>query len=162
MSKITDFFRTEYKRLVRFVRYLIDDTAERDAEDIVQDVVLSIFDKADFTKPIENLSGYVYQSLRNRVIDVLRKKKDLTSLSELIHDIRYDAVQDVEKKETEELVFRAMDSLSDEQRAIIIATEFEGRSYRELSEEWKTPVGTLLARKSRALDKMRHELTGLV
>ena len=162
MSKITDFFRTEYKRLVRFVRYLIDDTAERDAEDIVQDVVLSIFDKADFTKPIENLSGYVYQSLRNRVIDVLRKKKDLTSLSELIHDIRYDAVQDVEKKETEELVFRAMDSLSDEQRAIIIATEFEGRSYRELSEEWKTPVGTLLARKSRALDKMRHKLTGLV
>jgi RNA polymerase sigma factor (sigma-70 family) len=162
MSKITDFFRTEYKKLVRFVRYLIDDTAERDAEDIVQDVMLNIFNKADITEPIENLSAYIYQSLRHRVIDVLRKKKDAISLSGLIHDVRSDTVHEVEKKEIQEQILRAMDSLSDDQRAIIIATEFEGRSYRELAEEWQIPIGTLLARKSRALEKMRHKLTGLV
>lgn len=162
MSKVTDFFRTEYKKLVRFVRYLIDDAAERDAEDIVQDVMLNIFDKADFTRPIENLSAYIYQSLRNRVIDVLRRKKDVISLSELIRDVRYDTVHEVEKKEIQEQILQAMDSLSDEQRAIIIATEFDGCSFRELSEEWQVPIGTLLARKSRALQKIRNKLTGLV
>jgi len=162
MSKITDFFNREYKRLVRFVRYLIVDEAERDAEDIVQDVMLNIFNKTDIIEPIENLSAYIYQSLRNRVKDLLRKKKDMTSLSELIHDVRYDTVHEFEKKEIQEQIFRAIDSLSDEQRAVIIATEFEGRSFRELAEEWQIPIGTLLARKSRALEKMRHRLTGLV
>ncbi len=162
MSKVTDFFRTEYKKLVRFVRYLIDDAAERDAEDIVQDVMLNIFDQADFTRPIENLSAYIYQSLRNRVIDVLRRKKDVISISELIRDVRYDTVHEVEKKEIQEQILQAMDSLSDEQRAIIIATEFDGYSFRELAEEWQVPIGTLLARKSRALQKMRNKLTGLV
>jgi len=43
-----------------------------------------------------------------------------------------------------------------------VATEFDGRSFRELSEEWQVPIGTLLARKSRALQKIRNKLTGLV
>jgi len=162
MSKITEFFRTEHKKLVRFVRYLIEDERERDAEDIVQDVMLNMFNKADFTAPIENLTAYIYQSLRNKAIDVLRKKKEVISLSEVIHEVRYDAVDEVAKKEIQELIFQAMDSLNDEQRAIIIATEFEGRSYRQVSEEWKIPIGTLLARKSRAVEKMRKKLTGLV
>jgi len=162
MHKITEFFRTEYKRLVRYVRHLIDDAAERDAEDIVQDVMLNIFNKADFTIPIENLSAYIYQSLRNRVIDVLRKKKDVTSLSDLIQDKHYDTAREIEKKEIREYVFQAIDSLNAKQRAVIIATEFEGHSFRELSQQWQIPIGTLLARKSRALQKIRQRLTGLV
>jgi len=38
-------------------------------------------------------------------------------------------------------------------------TEFSGRSYRELSERWKVPIGKLLARKSRALKKIRALLS---
>jgi DNA-directed RNA polymerase specialized sigma24 family protein len=34
----------------------------------------------------------------------------------------------------------------------------EGRSFRQLSEEWGVPVGTLLARKSRALKKIKKML----
>jgi RNA polymerase sigma factor (sigma-70 family) len=149
-------------RLVRYVRSLIEDAGDRDAEDIVQDVMLSIFDKADVTLPIENLAAYVYRSLRNKVIDIFRKKQDVVSLDEVISDAGCDTVRDVEKKELIEQIFDAMDSLPPEQRAVLIATEFEGRSYRELSEEWTVPIGTLLARKSRALNKIKQELTGLV
>ena len=162
MSKFSDFFQREYFRLVRYVRRLIDDAADRDAEDIVQDVMLSIFDKADVTIPIENLAAYVYRSLRNRVIDIFRKKEDVLSLSDVISETRYDIQQEVERKELMDFVFRAIDSLSDEQRAILLATEFEGWSFRELSEEWEIPMGTLLARKSRALQHIRKKLTGLV
>ena len=62
-------------RLVRYVRRLIDDTAEKDGEDIVQDVALSLLARTDVLVPIESLSAYVYQSLRNRVIDSLRSRR---------------------------------------------------------------------------------------
>lgn len=162
MSKFSEFFQKEYFRLVRYVRRLIDDAADRDAEDIVQDVMLSIFDKADVTIPIENLAAYVYRSLRNKVIDVFRKKKDVVLLSDVIGESKYDTEREVERKELMDHVFRAIDSLPPGQRGILIATEFEGRSFRELSEEWEVPIGTLLARKSRALQHIREKLTGLV
>ena len=162
MNKIAEFFQTEYKRLVRYVRRLIDDTAERDAEDIVQDVVLNIFDKADIGLPIENLSAYIYQALRNRVVDLLRKRKKTLSLSDVIHASPCDTAIEVEKKEIREKLYRAIESLNDEQKTVVVATEFDDRSFRELSEEWGIPIGTLLARKSRALQKIKQELTGLV
>lgn len=163
VNKIAEFFRAEYQRLVRYVRWLIDDTAERDAEDVVQDVMLSLFDRADFTVPIESLTAYIYQSLRNRVVDLLRKRKRRSiSLSDVIRDARYDTVREVERKEIRNRVYQALDSLSEEQKAVIIATEFDDRPFRELSEEWGIPIGTLLARKSRALQKIREKLTGLV
>jgi len=162
MSKFSEFFQGEYSRLVRFVRRLIDDAADRDAEDIVQEVMLSIFEKADVTIPIENLAAYVYRSLRNKVIDLFRKKEDVLSLSDVISAARCDTEREVERNELMEFVFQAVDSLPDEQRAVLIATEFEGWSFRELSEEWEIPIGTLLARKSRGLQHIRKKLTGLV
>ncbi len=162
MSKFSEFFQKEYFRLVRYVRRLIDDAADRDAEDIVQDVMLSIFDKADVTIPIENLAAYVYRSLRNKVIDIFRKKEDVLSLQDVIYDAGYDTAREVERKELMDFVFRAVDSLPVEQRAVLIATEFEGWSFRELSKEWEIPIGTLLARKSRAIKNIKEKLTGLV
>lgn len=162
MARINEFFRTEYSRLVRFVRRLIDDAADRDAEDIVQDVMLGLFDKADVTAPIENLSAYIYSALRNRVTDMFRRKRDVASLAALVHESAEDAAHVLEKKELRESVVKAIENLSDDQKAVIIATEFEDRSFGELSEEWEIPIGTLLARKSRALKKIKRELAGSV
>jgi RNA polymerase sigma factor (sigma-70 family) len=160
MAKITEFIRTEYGRLLQFVRRRIDDAADRDAEDIVQDVMLNLFDRADITVPIENLSAYIYRALRNRITDLFRKKRVRTSLSELLKSPDEDVASSFEKSELKEQVFQAIGTLSDEQRAVVIATEFENRSFRELSQEWEVPIGTLLARKSRALQKIKNELAG--
>lgn len=162
MNKIVEFFRVEYKRLVRYVHRLIDDTAERDAEDIVQDVILNILDGLDVGRPIENLSAYVYQSLRNRVVDLFRKRKDSLSLSDVVLSSPDNTAYEVEKKELHEEIFKALDSLNVEERAVVIATEFDERPFRELSEGWGIPIGTLLAKKSRALKKIKQKLTRLV
>jgi DNA-directed RNA polymerase specialized sigma24 family protein len=42
----------------------------------------------------------------------------------------------------------------------VLATELEGRSFKDLAEEWQTPIGTLLARKHRAVQALRESLTG--
>jgi len=160
MIRLNEFFRSEYHRLVRFVRSRIDETADRDAEDIVQDVMLNLFDKADMGAPIENLTAYIYQALRNRITDAYRRRRDPGTLAELVRGASEDAADMLERKRLREDIYRAVDSLSEDQRAIVIATEFEGRGFRELSEEWGVPIGTLLARKSRALRRIRDNLTG--
>ena len=170
-DRFIDFFRVERRRLIGYVRRWIEDTAERDGEDIVQDVAFNVFNKADVTEPIENLTAYVYQALRNRTIDLIRKKRShvmsldtevnnetKVSLSDLILDSRYRPDKELEKKELRRRIFQTIDSLNDQDPAIILETEISGRSFRELSEQWKVPIGTLLARKSRALRKIRETL----
>ena len=157
------FFKNNYRALVAYVRQLIDDSADRDGEDIVQDVMVNLFNKADVMEPIQNLTGYLYSSLRNRIIDIMRaRKKTLSfdaetgddrerSLKEVVRDIKGDALQSLEEKDRRQVLYAAVDALGDDEKAIVVATEFDDRSFKELSEEWETPMGTLLSRKSRAL-----------
>lgn len=171
-KRIADFFRTEYSKMVHFVSGLIDDAADRDVEDVVQDVMLNIFDSADVTRPVTNLSGYIYRSLRNRVIDLIRARKfeesldavgdDNVSLADVLYDARYDTVSDFERNEIRGEIFNALDELEEDERVIIFLTEFEGRSFREVSERTGVPVGTLLSKKSRAIRKVKSKLTSLV
>jgi len=162
MNRVADFFSTERKKLVNYVRSRIDDAADRDAEDIVQDVMLNLFDKADISIPIENLAAYIYQSLRNRIVDLFRKRKEVDSLEKVVQDSGQDPGKIFENREHQDMVFEALESLSTDERDLLMATEFDDRSFRELSEEWGVPLGTLLARKSRALKKMRKKITNMV
>jgi RNA polymerase sigma factor (sigma-70 family) len=167
---IAEFFTTERDRLIRYVRHLINDAAERDGEDIVQDVALTLFSRADVLMPIETLSAYVYQSLRNRVIDYLRRRRNVVSLDDSIDEngesslvqqlseTLSDAEKEVSRAELRKSIVSAIESLSGEQKAVVIETELNGRSFRDLSIEWGIPIGTLLARKSRALAKIRESL----
>jgi RNA polymerase sigma-70 factor (ECF subfamily) len=77
---VAEFFREEHGRLVGFVRGWLDDIAAEEAEDIIQDVALNLFDRADIMAPIRDLSAYVYRSLKNRIVDYFRRKKSSVSL----------------------------------------------------------------------------------
>lgn len=167
---IEKFFRDEYQKWLWYVRNLIDDAGDRDAEDIIQDVILSIFDSEDDENTIDNISAYVYQSLRNKSIDIFRKRKDILSFDDeikkgepapflnLLKDTRYEASSEMEKSDLQEILYSSIDSLDPLQKAVVIATEFEGKSFKELSATWNIPIGTLLARKSRAMKKIKNLL----
>ena len=159
-KRIAGFIATEWTRLVGFVRAWIADSAEWDAEDVVQDVIENLFEKADVTAPIADLSAYLYRSLRNRVIDLYRKPKRAAELPVELSDLRYEASEELDREETRETLFAAIDELPLAQREVFVATELEGRSFKELAADWNTPIGTLLARKHRAVRALRETLTG--
>jgi RNA polymerase sigma factor (sigma-70 family) len=160
MTRLAEFLRQEREALVGYVRRRIDDAADHEAEDIVQDVVVHLFDKADPSTPIQNLAAYIYRALRNRIVDYFRKRQETLVLSEAAVDSRQNPATEIERKEMLGDVFAAIEELSAEEKAVILATEMEGRTFKELAEDWGIPLGTLLARKSRALDKIRNQLTG--
>jgi RNA polymerase sigma factor (sigma-70 family) len=169
-QRVAEFFERERKRLLAYVHRLIEDTAENDSEDILQDVVLNLLNKADISEPIENLSAYVYEALRNRVIDYFRRRKknlpidspvtgeDMT-LADVLHDTRFDTARIVEQQEIRNLLLQAIEALSEDEQELIVATEFQGVSFKELVIEWQLPLGTLLARKSRAIAKIKKTLS---
>jgi RNA polymerase sigma factor (sigma-70 family) len=160
-KRIGDLISREWDRLVGYTRAWIADTAERDAEDVVQDVMARIFEKPDVTEPVADLSAYLYRSLRNRIIDLYRARRPAAAeLSAEVADYRYDAAEAAERREAERELFDAIEALPEPQRAVLVATEMEGRSYAELADDWDVPLGTLLARKHRAMKSLRKTLTG--
>jgi RNA polymerase sigma factor (sigma-70 family) len=170
---LIDFWTVKRGRLVRYVRGLIGDAADRDGEDVVQDVLESILRQLDVNRPIEDLEAYVYQALRNRVTDLFRKKRDMTSIDaatdddaelsvlSLLSDTSASAFDEMYSMEVRYRIFEAVEALNDDEKAVVIETELNGRTFRELAEEWGVPLGTLLSRKSRALAKIADALADL-
>ena len=166
-SVMIRFLSKEYQNLLGYVKRRLNDLAQQDAEDIVQDVVLNLFNKADIAAPVEDLSAYVYQALRNRLIDFFRKKKDIISLEETVphsDDLKLshvlaadtsDKTTEVEQMLITEELYQLLDRLKEDERAVVIATEIEGKTYRHLSEKWGVPVNTLISKKSRSLEKIK-------
>jgi RNA polymerase sigma factor (sigma-70 family) len=169
-ASIIRFFAAERDRLIAYVHHLIDDAAARDGEDIVQDVALSILSRPDILIPIETVSAYVYQSLRNRVIDYFRRPKimislddslnddDMLSLADALSGTAPDAESEAARSELRRQITEAIEGLPDDQKAVVVETEVNGRKFSDLSEEWNIPIGTLLARKARGMAKVRESL----
>lgn len=169
----TEFFKRERGKMISFVSSLVSDLSDRDSEDIVQDVMLNVWDLSDVTVPLDRLSSYVFRSLRNRVIDVLRSRKnDISldsavnnseeiSLHDLLSDLRYDTATEAEKSDIRKDLFEAIDSLNEEEKFIVVSTELEGQRFSELALRMNEPLGTLLSRKSRAMKKIRGWLDPL-
>jgi len=166
---IKNFFSAEYHKLINYVHsYLNYVSYSVDAEDIIQDVALNIYTKASINEPIENLAAYAYRSIKNKIIDISRKSRkniqveyfDNTGKEKIITEtIPDEKEEDFYKDEyIYNRMYDAMEQLKSRDRDIIIETEFNGRSFNDLSEKWNIPVGTLLARKHRALSKLQKLL----
>ena len=74
-KKLESFFEKEYHSLKAYINSRIKVGTDRDPEDIIQKVALSLFSGAERYSPITNVGGFVYWSIKNRIIDVMRKGK---------------------------------------------------------------------------------------
>jgi RNA polymerase sigma factor (sigma-70 family) len=169
-QQLGELYVREKSRFLSFVRRRILGLSSLDAEDILSEVISSLLRRADLVGEIENLTAYVYRSLANRVTDHQRQSVPQVPAIEapdpshpdlpvLPPDSRPRPDRSAENAELRERLYQAVDSLSPDERAVWIATEIEGLSFRELSEEWDEPIGTLLSRKSRATARLRQQLS---
>lgn len=169
-NRVFEFFAKEHKKFKNYVQRKIQSISDMDAEDIVGEVMLSLFNKAEISGNIENLAAYVYRSLYNKSIDYLRKNSRTvslqscinedgeTTLMEFLTDISTNVYNETEKKEFLNKLVEAIGNLEPRQRAVFVATEIKGQTFRELSDQWNEPIGTLLSRKCRAVRVLRETL----
>ncbi len=157
----------ERQRFVRYVRRLLSDTAEMEAEDIVQEVLVRMLERPDSQPPLDNVAAYVFRALRNRVIDASRTRKPTQSLFDetgderlvdLLKDFAPEPMEVLQNQEMRSQLFAAMEVLNEMERKVLIAHEFEGVSFKSMASEWHVPQNTLLSHKSRAIRKLRKQL----
>jgi len=163
---VFSFVKGERQRLVNYVRSRVRDTADMDAEDVVQDVLVRILERSDFATP-ENLAAYIYRSLKNRVIDNMRTRKATMSLDaeienggmrliDLLQDRSTNALEVLQTREGRDELFNALSTLNEMERDVVVAHELEGVPFAELAEMWDIPLNTLLSHKSRAMRKLKQ------
>ncbi|WP_350289304.1 RNA polymerase sigma factor [uncultured Croceitalea sp.] len=164
-NNLNKFFEEEYSSLKGYVRSKIEHTTESDAEDIIQDVALRIFSRPTDALPITNIGGFVYSAIRNKIIDVMRIRKeriyDEKTLEQLwteFADIFYAGSSQEYSEELKKTLKEAILKLKPAYRDIIVAVDFEGYSYREISEETGIAQGTLMSRRHRALSLLLKNL----
>ncbi|WP_136467771.1 RNA polymerase sigma factor [Flagellimonas onchidii] len=164
-NNLTAFFNDEYQSLKGYVQSKVHDSTERDAEDIVQDVALRIFSRSDDLSPITNIAGFVYNSVRNKIIDVMRTKKESVHESEGLEtqwaefaELFYGKADNSYPEELMHALKNAIKRLRSSYQDIIIAVDFEGYSYREIAEQTGISPGTLMSRRHRALSLLSEYL----
>src|SRR5262245_1750758 len=160
--RIADAVEREQSRLRRFIRRRVADPS--DAEDILQDVFYKLVEANRLLMPIDHITGWLFRVARNRIVDVLRKKTP-ERLDETLEDLlpSPDAGPDAIYVRTvllDELAM-AVDELPAEQRAVLIAHEVEGRSFKEIARMTGVGVNTLLSRKRYAVLRLRQRLQHL-
>jgi RNA polymerase sigma factor (sigma-70 family) len=158
-------------RLGAFVRRRVPDAAE--AEDVLQDVFYELVLAYRLMKPIEHVTAWLYRVARNRVTDLLRKRRPLP-----LAEVRTASEENGERLALEDLIpsrdagpdaeyarallleelDAALEELPEEQRAVFVAHELEGRSFKELAAETGVSVNTLLSRKRYAVLHLRRRL----
>ena len=167
-KRIAETVSRERGRLRNFIRQRVPDASE--AEDIMQDVFYEFVAAYRLPEPIEQVGAWLFSVARNRIIDRVRKKKEepLPEVSgEGDEGIWLDEVLPSADAGPEaayaravllEELYAALAELPEDQRAVFIAHELDGRSFKELAAESGVGVNTLLARKRYAVMHLRARL----
>ena len=80
--------KKQRQRFIHYVRSIVKESTGIEAEDVVHDVILKLLERADLVPHMDNLTAYVYRSLKNRVIDLTRTHKHTISIHADDDDIR--------------------------------------------------------------------------
>ena len=138
-------------------------TSAAQAEEIVQDVMLTLWRKAHMFDPHRaQVSAWVYQIVRNRQIDVARKEnRPMPEALKEEPEAEPDATQIVAIEQETEQLRAALAKLRPEQREVIEKAYLGELTHQEISTQTGLPLGTIKSRIRLGLQRLRHELKDL-
>ena len=153
LNKQEEVYRQYRPKVFSYLRYKIDDYYT--AEDLTEDVFVKVFKKLDtFDETKASLSTWIFNITNNTLIDYYRTKKDNLELID-----NYDYV-DEHNNEVDPLMVndltKALESLPEQQRAIIILRYYEDYSLKEIAEKLSISYGICKLRHNEALNTLKH------
>ena len=159
-DRISEVVEREQSRLLRFIRRRIPDP--REAEDILQDVFAELAAANRLLVPIEHVTAWLFGVARNRITDLFRRKRpelgDEPGWEDLLPSPEAGPDALAERHALLEEIEAALAELPPDQRAVFVAHELEGKSFREMAAETGLGVNTLLSRKHYAVRRLRERL----
>ena len=135
-----------------------------DADDLIQDVLLELYDKKSTLAGIQALKPWLAKLLYNRFIDRYRKQQRWMRLHEPIEPMLLAGVEPVDGAQQADVdvavehLVRCLRALSEHQRNVIALHDIEGYSLSEVSEIMAMPVGTLKSHLHRGRKALKNVL----
>jgi RNA polymerase sigma-70 factor (ECF subfamily) len=138
---------------------------EHDAEDVVQESYLRALKSFQSFQLGRDGRAWLLKIVRNTCYTWLRKNRPY-AIAEHFQEDDPDASIARSNPETQlvatinsQLVHKALEQLSVEQRELLILRELEGFSYKEIAEIIDMPLGTVMSRLSRARKELHDRLS---
>jgi RNA polymerase sigma-70 factor (ECF subfamily) len=131
------------------------------AEDVIQDLFFWLWQNPDSFAPDRgSLAAWLAVLVRNRAIDVLRKRRPGNSVEDVVLPAATNVASDVEMHTMIERIRRVLAGLPAEQRNSVEMAFFEGLTHSEIAEQTGDPLGTVKTRIRSALISVRKALQG--
>jgi RNA polymerase sigma-70 factor (ECF subfamily) len=149
-----------FYRLHRFAKeYVMSDA---DAENIVQDVFLLLWEKREVLNVQISLTAYLFSLVKNKCIDHLRHKVIANEIQQEL-SLKLASLEELDStfisdEEIEQFLADAINKLPKRCREIFIKSRIEGKKYREIAEELNISVNTVENQIVIALKRLRLEL----
>ena len=171
MKKIS--FRTDVLPLKdELFRLALRITLDRaDAEDVVQETMIKVWNRRDRWDEIESMEAFCMTICHNLALDKQRRAGNQNSSLEEGHeaiDRSYSANPEEQavQRDRVELVRRLIDTLPVKQRTCMQLRDIEGKSYKEIAEicditEQQVKINIFRARQTIKQKFMEHEQYGL-
>lgn len=136
---------------------------EQVAEDAAQETFIRAWSHLGSFRPEASLKSWLYRIALNAATDMLRREKRI-----LPGDVDDFQLTDPEpgpegvylQEERATLVQRAVSSLPDASRAVLVLKEYEGLSYHEIANALDIPLGTVMSRLNYARRLLKEKLQG--
>lgn len=161
LQELGEFINKNQHRLVRHAFFRLGNRQE--AEDIVQEVMIRIYQEKENKRHVERVTSYAFQMVFNACIDHLRKKAR-TTFEPLNGKNVYDPV-DGSNRETELIaheeyirIHRILNSIPPEQAEVIRLRIIDELSFVEIAQIMNLPVTTIKSRFSYGIIKLKTKV----
>ncbi|EFW82036.1 RNA polymerase sigma factor RpoE [Pseudomonas amygdali pv. tabaci str. ATCC 11528] len=148
----------------RLLRYLTGlNVPEGQAEELVQEVLLKLWHKADSFDPTKaSLGTWLFRIARNLYIDSVRKDRGWVQVQNSLEQLErleapVDRTLDYSQRQEQQLNI-AIQNLPTDQARVLRMSYFEALSHREISERLGMPLGTVKSCLRLAFQKLRSRI----
>ena len=133
----------------------MSDTDE--AEDIVQETFVSLWDKREQWGTIKSVKAYLYTAVRNNCLTRIRDAKPTTPIDEGFMDESLTEDEQMERAEMEARIWRMIDELPERRREIFLMAKRDGLRYKEIAEQTGLTVKSVENHVLRAMQSLREK-----
>lgn len=166
--KFQEIYLSYYPRMKRFAREYV--LCEEDAENIVQDIFLELWEQRNFMSGYVNLAAYLFTSVKNRCIDFLRRKTLAFEVADKVQKeyaytmkMKFQSLEAFDEKlfsdsDIEPLINKVINSLPEKCREIFVMNKIEGKKQKAIAEELNISIHTVESQMSIAYKKLKDAL----
>lgn len=158
---IESLYKTHFAHLHRVAIRVVNDSDA--ANDVVQDVFISVWKNKDSITIGTTMEGYLVKSTVNKAINYLEKnrrhlKVSITDQNEFSEGMAAFGENDFDYELFQGVVYQVLDSLPPKCRAIFNLSRFEDMKYKEIAEHLDISIKTVENQMSIAIKKLNSEL----